>query len=47
MNKISRVVTSGERFRYSLSFPGCFLLVEGMFFARTMRVRTTGDGGVI
>ena len=38
---ISTVVISGEGFRYSLSFPRHFVLSGRMFFARSMRVRTT------
>ena len=50
MNEISTVVIGGEGFRNSLSFPRHFVLSGRMFFARSMRVRTsfcTGDGGVI
>ena len=41
VNEISTVVISGEGFRYSLSFPRHFVLSGRMFFARSMRVRTT------
>ena len=53
MNEISRVVISGKGFRYSLLVSrDTSSSVEGMFFARSKRVRTTdclcwGNGGVI
>ena len=39
VNEVNRVVISGEGSRFSLSFPSSS--VEGMFFARSIRVRAT------
>ena len=40
VNEVNRAVISREGFRYSLSFP-CDFLSGGMFFARSIWVRTT------
>ena len=41
VNEVNMVVISGEGFRYSLSFLVTSSSVEGMFFARSIRVRAT------